>query len=204
MGGVFEMASFEKGTKSLMDDVVKATKKKVITIIGGGDTATCCKKYDTETKVTHCSTGGGASLELLEGKALPGIDALCAKPPPKIKLRKPKFVKVKSINPDSANLNINAKVLKVDVVEGTEGKLAEAKCADDTGSMTLRLRDAQIGLCEVGKSVIIRNAHVKMFKGFIRVVVDKWGKLEVCSEAHEFETKEEPDMSATEYELVTK
>merc|ERR1712056_42163 len=74
--GVFEMASFEKGTKSLMDDVVKATKKKVITIIGGGDTATCCKKYDTETKVTHCSTGGGASLELLEGKELPGITAL--------------------------------------------------------------------------------------------------------------------------------
>merc|ERR1719188_1060564 len=47
--GVFEMASFEKGTKSLMDAVVKATKKKTVTIIGGGDTATCCKKYDTES-----------------------------------------------------------------------------------------------------------------------------------------------------------
>merc|ERR1719409_1457826 len=74
--GVFEMAKFEVGTKSLMDAVVAATKAGVITVIGGGDTATACKKYDTEDKVTHCSTGGGASLELLEGKELPGVVAL--------------------------------------------------------------------------------------------------------------------------------
>jgi len=74
--GVFEMTSFEAGTKTLMDDVVEATKKGTITVIGGGDTATACKKYDTEDKVSHCSTGGGASLELLEGKVLPGVDAL--------------------------------------------------------------------------------------------------------------------------------
>ena len=74
--GVFEMASFENGTKSMMDTVVEATKAGVITVIGGGDTATACKKYGTEDKVTHVSTGGGASLELLEGKELPGIAAL--------------------------------------------------------------------------------------------------------------------------------
>merc|ERR1712146_873253 len=77
--GVFEMAKFEGGTKTLMDDVVAATQAGCITVIGGGDTATCCKKYDTEDKVTHCSTGGGASLELLEGKVLPGIAALSDK-----------------------------------------------------------------------------------------------------------------------------
>lgn len=77
--GVFEMAKFEIGTKKLMDAVVDATKAGVITVIGGGDTATACKKYDTEDKVTHCSTGGGASLELLEGKELPGVDALNSK-----------------------------------------------------------------------------------------------------------------------------
>merc|ERR1711904_394416 len=60
--GVFEMAPFEGGTKSLMDDVVAATKSGATTVIGGGDTATACKKYKTEDKVTHCSTGGGASL----------------------------------------------------------------------------------------------------------------------------------------------
>jgi len=74
--GVFEMAKFEVGTKALMADVVAATEANVVTVIGGGDTATACKKYDTETKVSHCSTGGGASLELLEGKVLPGVAAL--------------------------------------------------------------------------------------------------------------------------------
>merc|ERR1712146_860884 len=74
--GVFEMAKFEVGTKKLMDAVVEATAAGVITVIGGGDTATACKKYDTEEKVSHCSTGGGASLELLEGKVLPGVAAL--------------------------------------------------------------------------------------------------------------------------------
>mmetsp|Transcript_26027 Transcript_26027/g.79141 ORF Transcript_26027/g.79141 Transcript_26027/m.79141 type:complete len:243 (-) Transcript_26027:295-1023(-) len=74
--GVFEMASFEKGTKSMMDAVVEATNAGAITVIGGGDTATCCKKFGTENKVTHVSTGGGASLELLEGKVLPGVAAL--------------------------------------------------------------------------------------------------------------------------------
>ncbi|CAE8658273.1 unnamed protein product, partial [Polarella glacialis] len=59
--GEFEMARFEAGTKKLMDAVVEATTKGVITVIGGGDTATACKNYNTEDKVTHCSTGGGAS-----------------------------------------------------------------------------------------------------------------------------------------------
>merc|ERR1719377_204293 len=74
--GVFEMGKFETGTKSLMDAVVAATSSGAVSVIGGGDTATACKKYDTEDKVTHCSTGGGASLELLEGKLLPGVATL--------------------------------------------------------------------------------------------------------------------------------
>jgi phosphoglycerate kinase len=74
--GVFEMGKFEAGTKSLMDAVVGATAGGAVSVIGGGDTATACKKYDTVDKVTHCSTGGGASMELLEGKVLPGVAAL--------------------------------------------------------------------------------------------------------------------------------
>ncbi|XP_045204773.1 probable phosphoglycerate kinase isoform X2 [Mercenaria mercenaria] len=74
--GVFEFPKFAEGTKAVMDAVVLATKNGATTIIGGGDTATCCAKYDTEDKVSHVSTGGGASLELLEGKTLPGVAAL--------------------------------------------------------------------------------------------------------------------------------
>jgi phosphoglycerate kinase len=62
-----------------MDFVVEATQRGAITIIGGGDTATCAAKYGTEDKVSHCSTGGGASLELLEGRTLPGVAALSNK-----------------------------------------------------------------------------------------------------------------------------
>lgn len=74
--GVFEFANFANGTKSLMDGVVGATKNGAVTIIGGGDTASCCAKWGTESQVSHVSTGGGASLELLEGKTLPGVAAL--------------------------------------------------------------------------------------------------------------------------------
>jgi phosphoglycerate kinase len=74
--GVFEFDKFAAGTKALMDAVVQKTADGGITIIGGGDTATCCAKWETEDKVSHVSTGGGASLELLEGKELPGVKAL--------------------------------------------------------------------------------------------------------------------------------
>ncbi|KAL3321203.1 hypothetical protein Ciccas_000123 [Cichlidogyrus casuarinus] len=74
--GVFEWPNFAKGTKDALDAVIEATKKGATTIIGGGDTATCCAKWDAEDKVSHVSTGGGASLELLEGKVLPGVAAL--------------------------------------------------------------------------------------------------------------------------------
>jgi len=77
--GVFEWENFEHGTKATMEAVVEATKQGAITIIGGGDTATAAAKYNTEDKVSHCSTGGGASLELLEGRVLPGVAALTDK-----------------------------------------------------------------------------------------------------------------------------
>uniref|UniRef100_A0A2S2PXU7 Phosphoglycerate kinase n=1 Tax=Sipha flava TaxID=143950 RepID=A0A2S2PXU7_9HEMI len=68
--GVFEFDKFAYGTKALMDAVVCATKNGTVTIIGGGDTATCAAKWGTESQISHVSTGGGASLELLEGEYL--------------------------------------------------------------------------------------------------------------------------------------
>eukprot|EP00048_Salpingoeca_helianthica_P010873 m.155638 g.155638 ORF g.155638 m.155638 type:complete len:415 (-) comp15146_c8_seq1:156-1400(-) len=74
--GVFEMPAFANGTRTVMDAVVAATAAGTVTIIGGGDTATCAAQFGVEDKVSHVSTGGGASLELLEGKELPGVTAL--------------------------------------------------------------------------------------------------------------------------------
>ncbi len=74
--GVFEFDAFANGTKGVMDALVQATQNGCVTVIGGGDTATCAVKFNTEDKITHVSTGGGASLELLEGKELPGVSYL--------------------------------------------------------------------------------------------------------------------------------
>lgn len=71
--GVFEFEKFAGSTKAMADAIAKATASGATTVVGGGDTATAAKKFKVSDKVTHCSTGGGASLEYLEGKALPGV-----------------------------------------------------------------------------------------------------------------------------------
>uniref|UniRef100_A0A914H1U2 Phosphoglycerate kinase n=1 Tax=Globodera rostochiensis TaxID=31243 RepID=A0A914H1U2_GLORO len=78
--GVFEWQHFAGGTKGLLEAVIGVTATGATTIIGGGDTATAVEKWGAEDKVSHVSTGGGASLELLEGKALPGVVALSDAP----------------------------------------------------------------------------------------------------------------------------
>jgi phosphoglycerate kinase len=77
--GVFEMEAFEKGTRGTMDAAIAGAKNGKIVIIGGGDTATVAAQYGVEDQLSHVSTGGGASLELLEGKDLPGVSALSSK-----------------------------------------------------------------------------------------------------------------------------
>lgn len=77
--GVFEMAPFAKGTEGTLDAVVKSAQSGAIVIVGGGDTATVVEKYGVANELSHVSTGGGASLELLEGKDLPGVSALSSK-----------------------------------------------------------------------------------------------------------------------------
>ena len=74
--GVFEIPSFEKGTHSVAKTVAKATQNGAYSLIGGGDSVAAIKKFGLQNQVSFISTGGGAMLESLEGKLLPGINAL--------------------------------------------------------------------------------------------------------------------------------
>lgn len=74
--GVFEMSNFEEGTKTLVDTLVKATANGTFTLVGGGDSVAAINKYEKAEEVSYVSTGGGAMLEFIEGKELPGVAAI--------------------------------------------------------------------------------------------------------------------------------
>ena len=74
--GVAEMPAFARGTEAMVDILAQRTAAGAITIIGGGDSAVTVEKAGAADKMTHVSTGGGASLEFLEGRVLPGVAAL--------------------------------------------------------------------------------------------------------------------------------
>jgi len=74
--GVFEMENFSNGTKAVAEALAKATQKGSYTLVGGGDSVAAINKYSLVDKVSYVSTGGGAMLEYLEGKVLPGIAAI--------------------------------------------------------------------------------------------------------------------------------
>ncbi|WP_347051345.1 phosphoglycerate kinase [Flavobacterium olei] len=74
--GVFEMENFSKGTIALGDYIAEATEKGAFSLVGGGDSVAAVKQFGFEDKMSYVSTGGGAMLEMLEGKVLPGIAAI--------------------------------------------------------------------------------------------------------------------------------
>ena len=74
--GVFEFENFSKGTISLGEAIAQSTTKGAFSLVGGGDSVAAVKQFGFEDRVSYVSTGGGAMLESLEGKDLPGIAAL--------------------------------------------------------------------------------------------------------------------------------
>jgi len=74
--GVFEMSNFARGTKKIGDSIAEATEKGAFSLVGGGDSVAFAKQYGYDKKVSYVSTGGGAMLESLEGRELPGVAAI--------------------------------------------------------------------------------------------------------------------------------
>ena len=74
--GVFEMSNFENGTKKIGESICKSTKNGAFSLVGGGDSVAAIKKFGMQNQVSYISTGGGAMLEYLEGKDLPGVKAI--------------------------------------------------------------------------------------------------------------------------------
>ena len=74
--GVFEMSNFENGTKKIGESICKSTKNGAFSLVGGGDSVAAIKKFGMQNQVSYISTGGGAMLEYLEGKELPGVKSI--------------------------------------------------------------------------------------------------------------------------------
>ena len=74
--GVFEFDNFTSGSRAVAEAIVEATKNGAFSLVGGGDSVACVNKFGLADKVSYVSTGGGALLEAIEGKTLPGIAAI--------------------------------------------------------------------------------------------------------------------------------
>ncbi|GFQ08521.1 uncharacterized protein at4g28440 [Phtheirospermum japonicum] len=126
-------------------------------------------------------------------------------------LRKPVFVKVESLKPGTNGHTLVVKVVNSNTVlqkgaaasphlRGT--RIAECLIGDETAAILFTARNEQVDMMKPGNTVIIRNAKIDMFKGTMRLAVDKWGRIEVTEPAT-FVVKEDNNLSLVEYELVT-
>ncbi|KAB2029486.1 hypothetical protein CXB51_012202 [Gossypium anomalum] len=125
--------------------------------------------------------------------------------------RKPVFVKVDQLKPGTKGHTLVAKVLSSNMVlqKGRaasrnlrQTRIAECLVGDETGTVLFTARNEQVDLMKPDDTVILRNAKIDMFKGSMRLAVDKWGRIEVTDPAN-FVVKEDNNLSLVEYELVS-
>jgi replication factor A1 len=129
---------------------------------------------------------------------------------PNSNLRKPVFVKVNQLRPGTSGHTLTVKVVNAKLVlqrarpDGSQTRqvrIAECLVGDETGIIVFTARNEQVDLMKDGVTVILRNAKIDMFKGSMRLAVDKWGRVEPADDA-DFVVKEDNNFSLIEYELV--
>ncbi|XP_021890269.1 uncharacterized protein At4g28440-like [Carica papaya] len=125
-------------------------------------------------------------------------------------LRKPVFITVDQLKPGTSGHTLTVKVLESKTVlqKGRsvsqhlrQTRIAECLVGDETGTIVFTARNEQVDLMMPNTTVILRNAKIDMFKGSMRLAVDKWGRVEVTEPA-KFVVKEDNNLSLVEYELV--
>ncbi|RWW44349.1 hypothetical protein BHE74_00049892 [Ensete ventricosum] len=118
--------------------------------------------------------------------------------------RKPVFTKVDRLKPGTTGHTLTAKVLtsKTVLYKGTADprpiRISECLLGDETGTIVFTARNEQVDLMKPGTTVILRNSKIDMFKGSLRLAVDKWGRVEVTEPAS-FTVKEDNNLSLVEY-----
>jgi len=125
-------------------------------------------------------------------------------------MRKPVFVKVDQLKPGTTGHTLTLKVVSSNTVlqkgrpdgpQVRQMRIAECLVGDETGVIIFTARNEQVDMMKPGTTVILRNAKIDMYRGSMRLAVDKWGRVEV-TDAADFEVKEDNNLSLVEYELV--
>lgn len=117
-------------------------------------------------------------------------------------------MKVDQLRPGTTGHNLVVKVVSCKVVvnrtrpDGSSVRIAECTVGDETGTITLTARNAQVDLMVADKTINVRNAKIDMYKGSMRLAVDKWGLIEASETTLDEPVKVDYDLSAVEYELV--
>ncbi|KAL1222808.1 hypothetical protein V5N11_022116 [Cardamine amara subsp. amara] len=128
-------------------------------------------------------------------------------------LRKPVFTKVNELRPGTNGHSLNLKVVNTKMVmqrggrpsgpQARQMRIAECLVGDETGIIIFTARNDQVDLMKEGNIVTLRNAKIDMYRGSMRLAVDRWGRVEVAEEPTDITVKDDNNLSLIEYELVS-